>query len=152
MSNGAQLEFALWVLLAMALGAAVGLQREFRGHEAGIRTAGLVCGGAAVFGRVSLLFAGDDRVAASVVQGIGFLGAGLILHREHGLRGVTTAATVWVVAGLGLIVSLELWLTALVLTVAYVAFLELAPLSDWIYMRGTGRRHVDAGESAEDDG
>ena len=152
MSNSAQLEFALWVLLAMVLGAVVGLQREFRGHEAGIRTAGLVCGGAAVFGRLSQLYGGDDRIAASVVQGIGFLGAGLILHREHGLSGVTTAATVWVVAGLGLIVSLELWLTALVLTAAYVTFLELAPVSGWIYSRGSGRRHTDARESAEDDG
>lgn len=151
MSNGDQLEFALWVLLAMALGAAVGLQREFRGHEAGIRTAGLVCGGAAAFGRLSLLFAGDDRIAASVVQGIGFLGAGLILHREHGLRGVTTAATVWVVAGLGLIVSLELWLAAVILTAAYVAFLELAPFSDWIYRQGQGRRHVDSRRSPQDD-
>lgn len=150
MSNSAQLEFTLWVLVAVGLGSLIGVQREYRGHEAGIRTAALVCGGAAMFGRLGMWF-GDDRIAAAVVQGIGFLGAGLILQRERSHRGVTTAATVWVLAALGLVAALEMWLTALVLTAVYIALLELAPISDWIYARGSRGSH-DRRIGGEDDG
>jgi putative Mg2+ transporter-C (MgtC) family protein len=71
MSERDQIELFLWILYAMGLGALVGLEREFRGHEAGMRTTALVCAGAAVFGQVSEAF-GDSRIAAGVVQGIGF--------------------------------------------------------------------------------
>jgi putative Mg2+ transporter-C (MgtC) family protein len=136
MSYESQFEFTLWVLLAVGVGMLIGFQREFRGHEAGIRTSALVCGGAAIFGRVSLEF-GDDRVAAGVVQGIGFLGAGLIMHaQDGGVRGATTAATVWVLAALGLVIAQEFWVVALVLAAVYILLLELAPVSDWIYRRG----------------
>lgn len=149
MAAADQLEFTLWVLLAVGLGSLIGLQREIRGHEAGIRTAGLVAGGSAMFGRLSLIYAGDDRIAAGVVQGIGFLGAGLILHRQGGtVRGVTTAATVWVVAALGLVVAQELWIAALALTAVYVALLEMAPLSDRLF--GRGRRPAERGTLTRD--
>jgi putative Mg2+ transporter-C (MgtC) family protein len=149
MSNADQFEFALWVLLATGLGAAVGLQRELRGHQAGIRTAALVAGGAAMFGRLSEVY-GDDRIAAGVVQGIGFLGAGLILHRHGGVvRGATTAATIWVVAAVGLVVGRELWLAALVLTAAYIAVLELRPLSDMVFRFGQ-RQAAARGERTEE--
>jgi putative Mg2+ transporter-C (MgtC) family protein len=144
MSYDAQVEFALWVLLAVGLGGLVGLERELRGHEAGLRTSALVCGGAAMFGRVSQLL-GEDRVAAGVVQGIG---AGLIIHGSSGgVRGATTAATVWVLAALGLIVSEELWVTALILSVSYVVLLELAPISDWLFRRGKKLPGPSADES-----
>jgi putative Mg2+ transporter-C (MgtC) family protein len=149
MSNAAQLEFALWILLAVALGAAIGLQRELRGHQAGIRTAALVAGGAAMFGRLSDFY-GSDRIAAGVVQGIGFLGAGLILHRHGGVvRGATTAATIWVVAAVGLVVAQELWLAALILSAVYIAVLELRPLSDMVFRWGR-RRAAAAGELPEE--
>lgn len=83
---------------------------------------------------------GDARVAAGVVQGIGFLGAGLIFQRGEGVRGVTTAATIWVIVGLGLLVAEELWLSAVLLTVAVVLLLELSPLSDWVYRNGRYHR------------
>jgi len=142
MSNGSQAELAAWVLLALALGAAIGLQREFRGHEAGIRTSALVCAAAAMFGQVSLEY-GDDRVAAGVVQGIGFLGAGLIFQRRRGVSGVTTAATIWVVAAVGLAVGAHLWLAALLTTVAVLVVLELTPFSQWVFRTGQQAGHPE---------
>ncbi|MCC7362882.1 MAG: MgtC/SapB family protein [Dehalococcoidia bacterium] len=147
MSEAEQLDLFWRLLLAAALGSLVGLEREFRGHEAGIRTSSLVCLGAAAFGEVSSLF-GDSRIAAGVVQGIGFLGAGLIFKREDAISGVTTAATTWVLAGLGLMVAAELWLTALLLTFMVVLMLELSPLSDWVYRNG--RRHAGEPDAPKD--
>src|SRR5690606_19819089 len=100
---------------------------------------GLVCLGAATFGEISEFIA-SDRVAAGVVQGIGFLGAGLIFQRAEGISGITTAATIWVLAGLGLLVAFDLWLVALLMTGLVIVLLELSPLSDWVYR--TGRRRA----------
>lgn len=126
---------------AILLGAVVGLERELRGHEAGIRTLSLVCAGSAAFGEVSWLF-GDSRVAGNVVQGIGFLGAGLIFQRKDQVKGVTTAATIWVIAGLGLMVAVDLWLTAGLMAILLVVLLELQPLSDAVFRFGrkTGKQ------------
>lgn len=151
MSNVGQLETWLWMLLALGLGAAVGLEREWRGHEAGIRTAALVCAGAAVFGQVSLA-SGDSRISAAVVQGIGFIGAGVVFQRGDSVKGVTTAATIWLVAGIGLLVAYELWLTAVLTTVTAVILLELAPVSDVVFRHGRrqpGGRSGSVGEVAD---
>jgi putative Mg2+ transporter-C (MgtC) family protein len=142
MSNGDQLELVARLCLALGLGAAIGVEREFRGHEAGVRTTALVCLGAAMFGEISATFA-DSRVAAGVVQGIGFLGAGLIFQRSGGVSGVTTAAMIWVTAALGLLVAQDLWLTAIGVTVVVVVLLELSPLSDWLYSRRRQPAGVD---------
>ena len=101
-----QVEMILRVLLAAALGAIVGYQRERAGKAAGLRTNTIICLGSALFTVTGALgFAGGDpsRIAAGIVTGIGFLGAGAILHR-HGeiVAGLTTAATIWVVAAIGL--------------------------------------------------
>ncbi|MGH2608206.1 MAG: MgtC/SapB family protein [Tepidiformaceae bacterium] len=140
MSNADQLELVVEMLYALALGSAVGLEREFRGHEAGIRTLGLVCLGAALFGETSAFY-GDSRVAAGVVQGIGFLGAGLIIVRGGTIVGATTAVTVWAMAGIGLLAS-EAWLTALLLTGIIIVALEVSFLSDWA--RTHGRPNTEA--------
>jgi uncharacterized membrane protein YhiD involved in acid resistance len=95
--------------------------------------------GAALFGETSLLY-GDSRVAAGVVQGIGFLGAGLIFQRGSDVRGVTTAAMIWALAGIGLAVAESLWLTAVLVTVAILILLELSPLSDVFYRLGLEHR------------
>lgn len=139
MSNGDQFEIFLRLLLALGLGGAVGLEREFRGHEAGIRTSALVCLGAAMFGEASHHF-GDSRIAAGVVQGIGFLGAGLIFQRGDGVAGVTTAATIWVLAALGLLVAEQLTLVAALLAVLLILLLELAPVSNYVFSHA--RAHV----------
>lgn len=160
MSASEQLEIFWWTLYALALGAAVGFEREFRGHEAGIRTTAIVCAGAALFGHVSLSL-GESRVAAGVVQGIGFLGAGLVFQRGNSVKGVTTAATIWVMAAVGLVVAEKLWLLALLTCVSIIVVLELAPVSDRLLRRSraAGRTHPEAvsgiamthGDTAQDD-
>ncbi len=147
-----QLDLYLWVLYALGLGAAVGLEREFRGHEAGIRTTAIVCAGAAIFGQLSASM-GDTRIAAGVVQGIGFLGAGLVFQRGTSVKGVTTAATIWVMAAVGLVVASELWLLALLTTLTIIVVLELAPVSDRILAISwkKGQTHGDAVPSEEEE-
>ena len=101
----------LRLALAAVLGGAVGLERELAGKPAGLRTNLLIAMGAALFTHVSLAIpaltgSGDPaRVAAQVVAGVGFLGAGTIIHARHAVHGLTSAATVWVVAGLGVAVG-----------------------------------------------
>ena len=143
-SNGDQFHTFLWVLLGLVLGSLVGLEREFRGHEAGIRTNALVCAGATLFAEASGLF-GDTRIASNVVQGVGFLGAGLVFQRGNDIKGVTTAATIWAMAAVGLLTGLHLWLTALLSTVIIAGLLELFPISD--YVLAHGKPHRVSGES-----
>jgi putative Mg2+ transporter-C (MgtC) family protein len=94
------------LLLACALGALIGLEREAKQRAAGVRTNMLICMGCAFFTILSAVLAGDyvdkSRVASNIVQGIGFLGAGLILHNRNRITGLTTAASVFVVASIGM--------------------------------------------------
>jgi putative Mg2+ transporter-C (MgtC) family protein len=120
-----QVELALRLLLAAALGSIVGLEREFRGYPAGIRTMALVCLGATLFTDVSRVMGGDDRVAAAVVTGIGFIGAGMIFREGATVKGMTTAATIWAMAAVGLAIGRELYLVALVGTAIAIGLLEL---------------------------
>ena len=93
------------LLLAALIGGLIGAERELRRKNAGFRTNILIALGAAIFTIVSITLAppgGDPaRIAAQIVTGIGFLGAGAILHNRDGVHGLTTAATVWVNAALG---------------------------------------------------
>ena len=116
------LEIALRLVLAAVLGAVVGFQRERANKPAGLRTHILICLGAALFTVASIYGFGSTgepgRVAAGVVVGIGFLGAGVIMHREGGIvAGLTTAATIWAMAGIGLAVGAGLYLASAVATV-----------------------------------
>jgi len=105
-----QLDFAVRLLIAAALGAMVGVEREIHGHAAGMRTHLLVCLGSAIFTVLSIYGFGDlgapgvdpSRVAAQIVSGIGFLGAGAILKEGASIRGLTTAASLWATAAIGL--------------------------------------------------
>jgi len=120
-----------WVTLvqigvAAALGATVGLERELGTQPAGLRTHMLVSIGAALFtlAGTEFLRGGDPtRVAAQVVTGVGFLGGGAILREGATVRGLTTAASLWVTAAIGLAVGLRLWLAAVATTIGAVAVL-----------------------------
>jgi len=113
------LEMVLRLLLAAALGAIIVYQREKAGKQAGMRTHVLISTGAALISLVSIYGFGaasdPSRVAAGVVVGVGFLGAGVILHRQGGIvAGLTTAATIWVMAGIGLAAGAGLYIIAAV--------------------------------------
>jgi putative Mg2+ transporter-C (MgtC) family protein len=116
-----ELEMALRLVLAAALGAIIGYQRERAGKPAGLRTHMLISIGSALFTVASVSgFTGTvdpTRIAAGIVTGIGFLGAGAILHREGGIvAGLTTAATIWVSAAIGLAAGAGLYLMSAVTT------------------------------------
>src|SRR3972149_10485143 len=93
MDPGAQLLIVARLALAPFLGAFIGLERELRGSPAGVRTVALVTAGSALFTEVSQVSGTEDRIAAGIVTGIGFLGAGLIFREGYTVRGITTAAT-----------------------------------------------------------
>src|SRR5215468_12032217 len=99
--------FVTRLLIAAGLSAAIGLEREYHQKPAGLRTNMLIGIGSALFTVLSLSFAQggqgtSDRVAAQIATGIGFLGAGAILREEHSVHGLTTAATIWVNAAIGM--------------------------------------------------
>jgi putative Mg2+ transporter-C (MgtC) family protein len=125
-------EAILRFLLAVALGAAIGFQRERAGKAAGMRTLILVSSGAALFTLVSVYGFGDEgvdisRVAAGVVVGVGFIGAGVILRgqREEEVAGLTTAATIWVTAGIGLAAGAGMYLPSVIATAVILGILLL---------------------------
>ena len=101
-----ELRIFLDIILAAVLGFAIGYERKLRSKEAGIRTHTIVCIGSALFMAVSKYAFNSDadsaRVAAQIVAGIGFLGAGIIVYRQHEVHGLTTAAGVWATAGIGM--------------------------------------------------
>lgn len=113
------------ITLAAVLGAVIGLEREYRGYPAGVRTMALVCMGSALFADMSREYGGNDRIAAQIVTGIGFLGAGLIFREGVTIKGVTTAATIWAVAAVGVAVAIEGYFIAIYASLLAVIVLEL---------------------------
>lgn len=114
-------QMVIRLFIAMALGAMMGFERELVGKEAGIRTAMLVAGGSAIFTMVSIIMPYmaqlpveelkntlPDRVLSNIVVGIGFLGAGVIIKTNEHVRGLTTAALIWSVSSIGVLVGLGL--------------------------------------------
>ena len=117
------------LLVACLPGAAVGLEREFNRKAAGVRTNLLICMGSAFFTLLSAVLAGDGnpdkgRVASNIVQGIGFLGAGLILHNRSRVSGLTSAASVFVVASIGMACGAGLYAAAAVAALIVIVALE----------------------------
>ncbi len=106
--------------LALAFGAFIGIEREWRQKHAGVKTMALVALGAAAFAMMSDTFGPDNhnpgQIAAAVVGGIGFIGAGVIMHRGQIVQGVTTAATLWAAASVGVAVGLAQYPLATILT------------------------------------
>jgi putative Mg2+ transporter-C (MgtC) family protein len=135
MDAAQQAELLGKLLLAALCGAFIGWQRDRRQYVAGLRTMALVAVGAAMFTGVNETY-GMDRVVANIVTGIGFLGAGIIFREGGTVRGITTAATVWAVAAIGVAIGVELYLVALVATPLVFLILEMRPLSEYI----SGRR------------
>lgn len=124
------------LLLAAGLGAAIGVDRELHHRPSGIRTNVLICFGASMFTFLSVLIAGDSspnrgQIASNIVQGIGFLGAGLILHHRDRVSGLTSAATVWAVASIGMACGAGLYFPALFAAVIVLIVLEAVRLLEY---------------------
>ena len=115
------------VLVAVGLGFAIGYERKLRFKEAGIRTHTIVCAGSALIMVVSKYgfdaehYADASRIAAQIVSGIGFLGAGIIVYRQHEIHGLTTAAGVWATAGVGMAAGAGMYVLAAGVTVLLIA-------------------------------
>jgi putative Mg2+ transporter-C (MgtC) family protein len=123
------------LLAACLLGGAIGLERELRHKASGLRTNMLLCMGCAFFTLLSAVLAGEanpdkGRVASNIVQGIGFLGAGLILHTRDRVVGLTSAATVFVIASIGMACGAGLYIEAglatliVLFALIFIGFLE----------------------------
>lgn len=124
------------LLVACALGGAIGLEREWRHKDSGLRTNMLICMGAALFTIMSEVLAGDltpnkGQVASNIVQGVGFLGAGLILHTRNRVLGLTSAATVFVVAAIGMTCGAGLYVEALLATALLLVALQIVGAMEW---------------------
>ncbi|EKO3575301.1 MgtC/SapB family protein [Vibrio metschnikovii] len=117
-------DFILPLMLAAGLGAMVGLERQWHQRMAGLRTNALVSLGAASFTLMSMMVDGDaspTRVAAQVVSGIGFLGAGVIMKEGANIRGLNTAATLWCSAAIGVMIGANQWSGAVAVTIVILA-------------------------------
>ena len=124
-------EILVRLILATLLGAAIGIERSYRRKPAGLRTNVLITLGSALFSLLSLELgaaAGSpDRVAAQIVTGVGFLGAGAILRGRGGVHGLTTAATIWVNAAIGMAAGVGRYEIAAGATVIVLIVLALLP-------------------------
>ena len=115
--------FIIRLLIAMAAGALIGLERQFHRKSAGLRTNALVAMGSAMFVMLSFKITGESggdvtRIIGQIVTGIGFLGAGVILHQGLNIQGLTTAATIWCSAAIGSLSAAGYYLEVLICTLA----------------------------------
>jgi len=160
-----RLDLGAKLLVAIVAGGAIGIERELRGKPAGLRTNILICLGSALLMDLSVRIANDyngdpGRIAAQVVTGIGFLGAGTILHTRGTITGLTSAATIWVVAAIGLTAGAGYEFEALATTITVMFVLrglgwiegryfphthnnqDGVPAEEWM-RRGAGRRAAE---------
>jgi putative Mg2+ transporter-C (MgtC) family protein len=157
-------EMVLRLLLAAALGGMIGLEREASGKPAGFRTNLLICLGAALLMEISHKVALDSfrltgaasdpgRIAAQIVSGIGFLGAGTIMQSRGGIvTGLTTAATLWVVAAIGMAVGAQSYIPALVTTaLVMVTLMILGRVEDHLLPRRAAERTINVEVVQSDD-
>ena len=139
-------DLAQRLLLAAALGAAIGLEREYRRKPAGLRTNILIGLGSALFTSISMAMTaggGSDRIAAQVVTGVGFLGGGAILRSGSNVHGMTTAATIWVNAAIGVAAGTgQVALATLTTALTLVVLVVLPPIETYFEKRaGWPDRH-----------
>jgi putative Mg2+ transporter-C (MgtC) family protein len=105
------------MLVSVLCGSVLGIEREYQNKSAGLRTIVLICLGSTVFTMVSLrIGGGDDRVAANIITGIGFIGAGVIFKENFNVKGLTTAAVIWIAAAIGMVIGLKEYNLGLILS------------------------------------
>ena len=127
-----EMRFVLNIVLAFIIGFAIGIERESRGKDAGISTHTLVVMGSMLFTYLSLQVEADSdsgsRIAAQIVSGIGFLGAGLILKDGISVRNLTTAASLWFAAAIGMAIGFEYYAAAIISSLAAILTLRIPHL------------------------
>ncbi len=140
--NSLRLDLLFALISAVFLGGAVGLEREIHGKAAGLRTNILICVGATLFTQLSIYLgttSGDpSRIAAQVVTGVGFIGAGAILRERGALTGLTSAATIWLVAAIGMAIGAGWVFEAAGVTLLVLLVLGgLGRIERWLQERGS---------------
>lgn len=135
-----RIELLLELVLAVVLGGLIGFEREWKNKPAGLRTNILICMSAVLFTEISVRagIAGGDpgRIAAQILTGVGFLGAGTILHHHGSVTGLTSAATIWMVTAIGVTLGWGAYLDAIGATVLVLVVLAgMTRLEDWIKRR-----------------
>lgn len=137
------------MVIALVIGLVLGAERQYRGHPAGLRTMALISAGSCMFTALGLIpeFGGKTdptRIAAQVVTGVGFLGAGSILRQGEEVRGLTTAASIWVVASLGMAIGFGYYtVTAITALLVLIILVVLKPLEDHVFPVRRNRRRDD---------
>lgn len=148
-------EMALRILLAAILGLVVGFERWYKGKAAGIRTYALVSMGSALFTVLSIYGFGQSfgvdpsRVAAQVVVGVGFIGAGMIFFRDGGVRGLTTAAGIWASSAIGMAVGLGFYAISIYTVVITLLILAGIRLVEKLILRPPDSEREGADASDE---
>ena len=135
-----RIELLAELALAVLLGGAIGFEREWKNRPAGLRTNILICMAAVLFTEISYrsgMLGGDHgRIAAQILTGVGFLGAGTILHHKGSVTGLTSAATIWMVTAIGVTLGWGAYVDAIGATVLVLVVLAgLQRLEDWIAAR-----------------
>lgn len=148
--------------VALLVGTLIGIEREYRGKLAGIKTNALICSASAIFTAVSLLMAeygtpapatraDVTRITAQIVSGIGFIGAGAIFKSSSKVQGLTTAAVIWTVAALGILIGYGVFLATIIITIVFIAFLSIVAYMERRFFRTHGgphgHHHVDGEEN-----
>lgn len=119
-----QSEHIIQIITALIVGGLLGLEREYHSKPAGFRTMILICVGSSLFTILSTTFAQNpDRIASNIITGIGFIGAGVVFKEGINVRGITSAATIWIAAALGMCIGLKFYFLAV-----FVAILVLIVL------------------------
>ena len=150
-----EIRLVLDLLIATVLGALIGLERERHVGIAGIRTHAAVALGSCLFGFISFNVTGPDgidaivgradpsRIAAQIVSGIGFLGAGVILRDRGHIRGLTTAASVWASASIGLGIANHMYVLSVAATIIMLLLLSLYRVPGWYKWKNKHRRRIE---------
>lgn len=126
--------------ISVACGALLGFEREYRNKSAGFRTIILITLGSTIFTMMSETM-GDDRIAANIITGIGFIGAGVIFKDSYSVTGLTTAAVIWMAAAIGMVVGMYDYNLSITVSLVVVLILSLfhglENLLDWVHHRKT---------------
>lgn len=128
-------EMLVRLLISFVIGGAIGFEREYLNKSAGFRTMIMICMGSCLYTMFSIVITKDspDRIASNIVTGIGFLGAGVIFKEESRVKGLTTAAAIWVTAALGMGVGAGyFWISAGATAFSLIALLVLTKMEGWI--------------------